>query len=90
MNVPASGNLSGSVLDDRGAAVPGVTVTATGVGAPQVQVTDDAGQFRFLGLTPGTYSLKTEVEGFMTVNDPNISIVDGRTTTIHVTLTPID
>ena len=33
------GSLYGTVVDEQGAALPGVTVTLTGPGAPMVQVT---------------------------------------------------
>jgi len=83
-----SGNLYGSVVDDKGAALPGVTVTLTGAGAPQVQVTNAQGQFRFLGLPPGTFHLSAQLEGFSSVEYPNINIAVGRNTTIEVTLQP--
>jgi len=83
-----SGNLYGSVVDDKGAALPGVTVTLTGAGAPQVQVTSAQGQFRFLGLPPGSFHLSAQLEGFSSVEYPNISIAVGRNTTIEVTLQP--
>ncbi|HZF12911.1 MAG TPA: carboxypeptidase regulatory-like domain-containing protein, partial [Thermoanaerobaculia bacterium] len=83
-----SGNLYGSVVDDKGAALPGVTVTLTGAGAPQVQVTNAQGQFRFLGLPPGNLHLSAQLEGFSSVEYPNINIAVGRNTTIEVTLQP--
>src|SRR3954470_18804919 len=69
-----TGNLYGSVTDDKGATLPGVTVTLTGQAAPTVQVTNAQGQFRFLGLPPGSYALKAELEGFSTVDYPTIVI----------------
>jgi len=81
-----TGNLYGTVTDDQGAALPGVTVTVTGGGAPQVQVTNAQGQFRFLGLGPSQYDLKAELEGFSTIDYPNIVINVGRNTNIEVKL----
>ncbi|HEV2856077.1 MAG TPA: TonB-dependent receptor [Thermoanaerobaculia bacterium] len=81
-----TGNLYGTVTDDQGAALPGVTVTLAGGGAPQVQVTNAQGQFRFLGLAPGSYDLKAELEGFSTIDYPNIVINIGRNTQIEVKL----
>ncbi len=81
-----TGNLYGTVKDDQGSPLPGVTVTLTGGGAPQVQVTNAQGQFRFLGLAPGSYALKAELEGFSTIDYPNIVINVGRNTSIEVTL----
>ena len=81
-----TGNLYGTVTDDKGAPLPGVTVTASGQGAPQVQVTNAQGQFRFLGLSPASYQLKAELEGFSTIDYPNIVINIGRNTQIEVKL----
>ncbi len=83
-----TGNLYGTTADNQGQALPGVTVTLSGVGATQVQVTNAEGQFRFLGLAPGDWAIKAELEGFSTVDYPNITIGVGRNTTIEVTLTP--
>jgi len=55
-----TGNLYGTVTDDHDAALPGVTVTLSGAGAPQVQVTNKKGHFRFLGVPPGSFRLKSE------------------------------
>ena len=82
-----TGNLYGTVADPQGSALPGVTVTLTGGGAPQVQVTNAQGQFRFLSLAPGGYALKAELEGFSTVDFPNITINVGRNTQIEVAMT---
>ena len=83
-----TGNLYGEVTDNQGQPLPGVTVTLSGIGAPQIQVTNAEGQFRFLGLSPGNYQLVAELEGFSTVEYPNISIRVGRNTTVEITLTP--
>ena len=82
-----TGNLYGTVSDAQGAALPGTTVTLAGGGAPQVQVTNAQGQFRFLSLSPGSYALKAELEGFSTVDYPNVVINVGRNTQIEVALT---
>lgn len=81
-----TGNLFGTVMDEQGSALPGVTVTLTGSAAPQVQVTNASGEFRFVGLGPGAYQLKAELEGFSTIEYPNITINIARNTTIEVTL----
>jgi Carboxypeptidase regulatory-like domain/TonB-dependent Receptor Plug Domain len=81
-----SGNLYATVTDEQGGALPGVTVTISGNGAPQVQVTNAQGETRFLGLSPGSYSLEAQLEGFSTLNYPNIVINVGRNTSIELTL----
>jgi hypothetical protein len=81
-----SGNLYGTIADDQGAALPGVTVTLSGQGAPAVQVTDAQGRFRFLNLSPGSYRLDAQLEGFSSVEYPNITVNVGRNTEIEVTM----
>src|SRR5262245_52679051 len=73
-----SGNLYGSVVDEKNDPMPGVTVTLEGTGAPQVQVSNDKGLFRFLGLAPGTYSVKAELEGFNPIEHSDVPINVGR------------
>jgi hypothetical protein len=81
-----TGNLFGTVMDEQGSPLPGVTVTLEGQAAPQVQVTNAQGEFRFLGLGPSNYQLKAELEGFSTTEYPNVTINIARNTTIEVTL----
>ncbi|GAA3841632.1 hypothetical protein GCM10022243_05070 [Saccharothrix violaceirubra] len=50
-------SLAGSVLDDGGNGISGVTVTLTGPGGPFTATTDSSGTFSFTGLAPGTYAL---------------------------------
>jgi len=59
-----SGNVSGTVRDAQGAILPGAAVTLTGPGPVKTFTTDDAGEFRFLNLAPGTYKLTVELPGF--------------------------
>lgn len=80
-----SGDLHGTVfLEEESLPHPGVTITLQGQGAPQVQVTNAQGHFRFLGLAPGIYSLKAELEGCSTVQYPNIAINVGRNIQIEI------
>ena len=83
-----SGNLYGTASDNQGAALPGVRLVLTGAGAPQTQFSDERGEFRFLGLSPGVYSLEASLEGFSSFSQPKISINVGRNTTVAVTLSP--
>ena len=84
-----TGNLYGTVTDEKGSALPGVVVTVIGASAPpQEQVTNAQGQFRFLGLPPDSYSLDAILEGFVSVSYPNIVLNVGRNTQIDVVLTP--
>ena len=80
-----TGNLYGSVSDDQGSPLPGVSIAIAGTGA-QSQVTDEQGRFRFIGLSPGSYDLTAELEGFGPISYPNIGINIGRNTEISVTM----
>jgi len=85
LGVPAlaqlqTGNLYGTVLDPGGAPLPGVTVTLTGSGASQSQVTDAQGKFRFPGLPPGTYSVQADLDGFAPIRHDNLVVNVGHNT----------
>jgi hypothetical protein len=74
------------VVDERGQAVPGVTLTVTpaqGVGGAAVS---DAKGVVLMPLAPGFYTLRAELEGFSTVEWPNLRIADAGSTSIEVTL----
>src|SRR6185436_7827073 len=83
-----TGNLFGTVTDDQGNALPGVTVTLSGTGAPQIQVTDAQGHFRFLSLAPASYTVDAQLEGFSPIKYPNVVVNLGRNTEIRITLNP--
>src|ERR1700739_4283811 len=69
-----SGNIYGKVQAKDGSVLPGVTVTLTGIGAPQTDVTDSQGNFRFINLAPGAYSLKAELAGYGTAARSGINV----------------
>ncbi|HEY6320037.1 MAG TPA: TonB-dependent receptor, partial [Thermoanaerobaculia bacterium] len=81
-----TGNLYGKISDQTGAVLPGVTVTLDTGEAPQVQVTNAQGEFRFLSLAPANYKIKAELQGFSPVEYPHIVINVGRNTNIEVTM----
>ncbi len=61
-----TGTIVGRVQDATGAALPGVTVTATrqGTGVIASAETNASGEFVFPGLRIGTYAVAAELEGF--------------------------
>lgn len=69
------------------APIPGVTVTAVGDGLTQTFVTESNGEFRFLNLHPGTYTITAELAGFATTKR-DVDIVLGRSTEINFALAP--
>jgi len=81
-----TGNVYGKVVDQQGAALPGVTVTLDTGAAQEVQVTNAQGEFRFLSLPPATMKLKSELQGFGTVEYPNVVVTVGHNTTLEITM----
>ena len=61
-----AGGLTGSIVDQAGAAVPGaaVTVTSAGTAATRTVVTSSDGVYTVPGLLPGLYSVHAEIAGF--------------------------
>jgi Carboxypeptidase regulatory-like domain len=58
--VGSSGNISGTVTDASGAAVPNVNVTIVDrqTGFQRSVTTDSSGRFQFVGLSPAGYELQ--------------------------------
>src|SRR5919199_3733038 len=61
-----SGTLSGTVTDSQGAVVPGagVTVMNTETGQQRQAQSNEAGNYRVVGLPPGSYEVRVERQGF--------------------------
>ena len=83
-----TGNIFGTVEGNDNAVLPGVTVTLTGVGASQTTVTDAQGRFRFVNLSPGSYSLKAELSGYGTATRSGLTVNVGRNAEVTMTLNP--
>ncbi len=85
-----TGSIRVRVADQQGAVVPGVTVTLTGsvlVVGQVVGTTDALGIYRFPSLTPGTYSVKADLQGFQSVVRTNVIVSVGQTTPLDFALT---
>ena len=83
-----TGNIYGKVQAKDGSVLPGVTVTLTGVGAPQTTVTDAQGNFRYLSLSPGTYSLRADLSGYGSATRSGISVRVAQNADVTMTLNP--
>src|SRR5262245_42173112 len=74
------GEISGSIKDDTGAALPGVSVTVTSpaLQVPQVAgVSDERGEYRVIDLPPGTFRVQYELAGFGTLVREGIVLTSG-------------
>jgi hypothetical protein len=78
------GRVNGTVTDNTGAVLPGVTVTATSPALiqPQVQVTGGEGDYRFLALPPGVYEIAFELAGFQSVKREGVRVVINQTLSV--------
>jgi outer membrane receptor protein involved in Fe transport len=82
------GSIRGYIHDEQGAALPGVTVTATSPAAatPVTAVSDEQGFYRLLNLAPGTYSVSAELPGFSKFVRENVEMRAGLNLGVDVTL----
>ncbi len=78
----------GSVTDPSGAAIPGVTVTATNRedGLQRSVKTDESGRFSFPQLKPGAYSVKAEADRFEAQRNDSVSAGLGQRQTVDFKL----
>ncbi len=74
-----TGTIIGTVTDESGAVLPGVTVTVRGatiVGA-QTTVSNEKGLYRLAGLPPGSYDLSFAISGFATLTRTAVRVSVG-------------
>src|SRR5262245_49187706 len=64
-----TGTVSGTVVDETDQVLPGATVTLRNEQTRSVRsvVTDEAGEFRFASVYPGSYTVRVELSGFSSV-----------------------
>lgn len=72
--------LMGTVLDESGGALPGVTITLRAGAAPPISVVSDgSGRYMTAFIAPGVYTITFELSGFETRTSTNISLEAGKT-----------
>ena len=82
----ATGSIEGSIVDQTGAAMPGVTVTTVhlATGVTRTTVSDENGVFRLLLLPVGVYDLTADLSGFASRKLPEITLTVGQTVTLRI------
>ncbi len=77
-----TGQLNGTVTDQNGAVVPGITITARSesTGAVRTLTTDDEGKYQLTNLQPGRYQIAAVGQNFQEVKKAVEVTVGGRTT----------
>ena len=77
--------ISGSVTDNTGGILPGVTVTAASpvlIEQQRVAITDSSGLYTIVDLRPGAYTVTFSLPGFSTVIREGIELTTGFTANI--------
>src|SRR5690349_18347221 len=84
--------ISGRVMDQNGAVVPGAEVQAKLIKTDRKRTitTDSEGRYRLIQLEPGIYSLRVSFAGFATQELTNITTVSGQSLQLDATLLPSD
>lgn len=84
----ANADLAGTVTDSDGAALPGVTVTATNksTSLSRTTVSSANGAYAINGLRPGRYDVSFLLEGFQTVEREDVELRVGQETRINTEL----
>ena len=83
-----SGDVTGTVKDPTGAAIPGATLTLTNVNTNSTQrvSSNGDGSFRFAFVPPGTYKLTAIANGFQTQARAGVIVNAGQPTAADVQL----
>jgi hypothetical protein len=76
-----AGALSGSVVDQAGAVVPGATVTVTDIATnrSRTALTTLTGTYSVQGLAPGVYQVRAELNGFRPLVRDGVRLATGET-----------
>src|SRR5262249_28666816 len=80
------GTISGLVKDEQGGVLPGAAVSAQGVDATLTFTTEAGGEYRFLNLAPGPYTVTATLAGFTTVVRENVVVAVGKSVELPMTL----
>jgi hypothetical protein len=83
-----TGELTGRVSDAAGAVIPGVTVTVRGTdsGLVRTAVTNESGEYLFVLLPPGRYTVAAELAGFKKIERPDVMVGVGTRQTLPLQL----
>ena len=82
----ATGSIEGTVVDQAGAVLPGVTISVMqpGTGLTRTATTDGEGRFRLLLLPVGVYELTAELSGFASRKQSDIRLTVGQALTLRI------
>ncbi|HTV55971.1 MAG TPA: carboxypeptidase regulatory-like domain-containing protein, partial [Terriglobia bacterium] len=83
-----TGDVTGTVLDPSGAAVPNAAVKLMNreTGTTQTTTSNSTGGYRFALLNPGTYAVNASAQGFEAATEHVTTVSVGQTTTVNIEL----
>jgi carboxypeptidase family protein/TonB-dependent receptor-like protein len=83
-----TGSIYGTVSDNSGAVVPNADITASNVqtGAKKVTQTNAAGDYTFLVLDPGEYTISAQVTGFQSLTQNGIRLDAAQSVHVNIAL----
>src|SRR4029077_5199058 len=79
-------SIAGVVRDPSGAVLPGVTIEAASpalIEKTRTVVTDGEGQYKFVSLPPGVYSVTFSLEGFTSFKRDGVELTSNFTATVN-------
>jgi hypothetical protein len=85
----AQAAITGTVKDNSGAVLPGVTVEASSpalIEKVRTTTTDATGQYRLIDLRPGAYTVTFELTGFASIKREGIELSGSFTATVNADL----
>jgi len=85
----SQGQIYGTIEDETGGVLPGVTVTLTGgqIGTMS-QTTGINGDFHFIRLDPGDYDLQCELDGFAVYAQKQVVVSVGGAVNLKIVMKP--
>src|ERR671931_2224071 len=83
-----TGTISGAIMDQTGAAVPGASVAIKHVetGIVRTLITNEAGRYEAVALPVGTYEVTASLPGFQTFVRGGIGLTVGRNAVVDIAL----
>src|SRR5579863_7951836 len=86
----SQGTIQGAVFDQTGGVIPGAMVSVIDVarGVTRSLITDNAGQYIAVNLTPGAYTVRAEAKGFRNIEHSGVLVEVGQNIRVDLVVQP--